>query len=209
MSKRFRRRGRKSLKCQVASNKAKISKIAGIIERKNVFSSVANGEANTTGVITNISNINQATSANGREGDQVRVRTITVRGIIANDHGTPQDCVVRILVWKNLNPNGVTETITNNVLESVDVLSVRDWDHKDRIKVYYDQMFVMDTSQHTLIPFKIHISGLKAKTTYEGSGAGEADNMMNHYYIGILSDVAGTTNNPQIDFNFRLTFEDA
>jgi len=210
MSKRrFNGKRRSKLARQVSRNKFKISKIANVIERKQIAVAQTDQDANTTGTIQTLSVISHGITQSTRIGDTIVIKSITIRGFLHNDQGTPVDNIVRLIVWKNLNPNGVTEVINANVLESVTVNALRDWDHKLRIKVYYDQTFVMDTSQHTLIPFKIRIAGLRSKVTYEGTGGGELDSMMNHYYFGLISTVAGTTNDPLVDFDFRVTYDDA
>ncbi len=208
--KRFSRRGGGKLKAQVFRNKAKLRRLESSIERKHTDLTFTNVEVNTTGVVHQITDIDIGATPTDitRVGDQIACKTIMIRGAVQNSHGTAVDNFVRILVWKNKAPLGVTEVIANNVLESVSVVSMQDWSHKQNINVLFDQMFVMDTALHTNIPFKIRLSNLKGQTRYEGSGAGQADAMNNHYYIGLFSTVAGTTNDPLAFFNTRVTYDD-
>ncbi len=205
-----RRNGKKSLKSQVNKLKFQVGRLNNSIERKAISQTALAGEpVDTTGFTQHISETNQGITDLTRIGDSIRVKTLMIRGIIDNKNGTPVDSLVRLLVYKNMVPNGVPQVIAGEVLEAIGINRFQDWAKKDIYKVYYDNTFFLDTALHSKIPFKIRVAGLNSKTTYEGTGASEADAMTNHYYFSFFGDAATSANTPTIDARFRMTFEDA
>ncbi len=207
---RRRNRGKKSMRRKVNSNSRNIAMLKNSIERKfsNATPLAAEG-CDTAGNTTHLSIVNQGDNGGQRIGDQITVRILMIRGVIDNTNGTPVDAICRLMVYKNKIPNGVTQVIADEVLDAATINSMRDWPKKEIYKVYYDNTFSLDTSLHSKIPFKIRVSGLNSKTTYQGSGAGQADAMTNHYYFSMFSDQAAGANAPTIDATFRFTFDDA
>ncbi len=208
---RFRNNNKKNMKKKVRSNTQRIGKLEAGIERKQSNSAALVAESiDTAGDLTQLSNINEGLTFQHRIGEVIHVRTIMIRGVINNSTiTTPQDALVRLLVFKNSVPNGVTQAITGEVLDTIAINSMRDWSKKEMYKVYYDQTFFLDTSTHSKIPFKIRISGLNSKCTFEGSGAGEADAMTNHFYFAMFSDKAAGDSAPLMDATFRITYDDS
>lgn len=197
------------LKSQVYRNKAKLKRLAAVIERKAVDQTESLVDVNSVGGIEVLSSLTGGDSFNNRTGMAVVAKTITIRGFLHNNHGTPVDCICRLIVWKDKRPNGVAEVMPDNILRALEVNSLQDWEKKEGLRMLWDQTYVMDTSQHSIIPFKIRISRLNTKVTYQGTGGGEGNNMTNHYYFGFFSTVAGTTNDPLIDYDTRFTYDDA
>ncbi len=207
----YRKRSSKLVR-QVYRNKKKISRVTGIIERKAIDATTTGADVNTTGATVQLTGLSEGTAQSTRVGDQVTAKSIMIRGLIDNsvhDAGTPVDCLVRIMVWRIRNQNGTTAVITGQILEAVDINSMQDWQRKDAFKMYYDQTYTMDTSQHTIIPFKIRLSRLNLKIRYEGTGGGQGDAMNNHFYISFFSSVAGAVNDPLITFTKRFVYDDA
>ncbi len=209
-NRRYRKSGSK-LARQVYKNKKKISRVANIIERKFIDATSTDVEVNTTSAIVQLTGVSEGVTTSTRIGDQVTGKSIMIRGFLDNNNhgGTNVDCICRIIVWRIRQGNGITPVIADEILTNVDVNAMQDWDKKMKNKMYYDQTFVMDTSQHSIIPFKIRLSRLNIKVRYQGTGAGLADAMDNNFMIGFFSTVAGTVNDPQATFTSRFVYEDA
>ncbi len=200
---------KKSLKKQVNSNKMAIARQKADVEKK-FKQSVGNGDSvDTTSkvvILTDISGTLDGVS--GRDGEAIRVKTISIRGILYNNVGSPKDNVVRLLVWQAKSPQAVSQTIANTVLDSLTVQSLYDWQRKEQIVVKYDQTVTMDTFQHSIIPFKIRISGLNTRCVFSGTSTGFASHITGHYYFGFFSTIAVAENPPTMDFQGRLTYTD-
>lgn len=207
MSRRSNRK--KGMKKKVRSNTARIGKLESMIERKAFSATALTDEGcDSTGFVQIISGMIEGLSEENRIGEKVSCKTIMIRGIIENNNGTPVDAVCRLLVFKNSAPNSVTQTIDNEVLDTITIDSMRDWSHKEIIKVYYDQTFNMEVQLNHITPFKIRVSGLSAHTTYSGSAGATANLLTNHYYFAFFSNQAAGANAPSLNAKFRITYDD-
>ncbi len=209
--KRNRRSGNKVVR-QVFKNKAVLSRMKGSIERKQRVTVVTtNQPADTTSKIIYLTLVNQGDAEETRDGNKIRLKSLFIRGFIHNDNsGTPEDGLVRIIVWRENAHNAVATnpTLVNNVLETLTINSPQSWSRKNINKVMFDNTFVLDTSQHTIIPFKIRLSGLNTSLFYEGSTSAVADAIKNPFFIGVFGTVAAGTNAPQFDITCRMTYDD-
>ncbi len=208
---RFRRkrfRGSKVTR-QVFKNKAVLSRLKGAVERKSRLSrDEANLDIDATETHHMLTIINQGDSDGTREGEKISIRTLFIRGFIHNDNSAAADGLVRIILWRQNQPQGADPVLVDNVLENIDINSPQNWARKSAVKVLFDNTFVMDTTQHTIIPFKIRLQGLTVKTFYEGSGGGTADAIKNHYYLGWFGTNSGATIVPRLDYSCRVTYDD-
>ncbi len=135
------------------------------------------------------------------------MKNLTLRGIIHNDHGTSEDCLVRILVFRMKIPNGATPTLTGNVLDALTARSLYKWNVRKQVEILYDNTWAMDTLQHSIIPFKIRLR-INKKVNYILTTKAFGAMGSNGLYFSIFSDIAGTTNNPQFDLAGRFTYID-
>ncbi len=206
--KRFRKKGR-GLSRQVFKNKRKIRMITNLVERKFLKQRLVSADINTTSNLLQITNLIHGTGDGQRIGDKVMAKSIMIRGFISNNHGTAVDGQIRLIVFMNKRQNGITQILTGEILDDLNIVSLRNWAHASQYIVLYDQTIAVDTTQHSLIPFKIRLSKLNKKVIYEGTGAGQADAMANQYYFAWYGTVAGTTDNPQLTADVRLTYDDA
>lgn len=103
---------------------------------------------------------------------------------------------------------GVTLDIDVHVLDTVTINSLKRWVRQKMVDIVFDNTWAMDISQHSLIPFKINIKINKTQQfiTTASTAAGQGTN--SYYLIG-FSDVTGTTDNPQMSFTSRVSFDDA
>ncbi len=145
-----------------------------------------------------------------RTGDELTARRIVIRGKIENTNGTPVDTIVRIILFRERRVNGVVPVL-GDVLAATGtaaVLSWRNMDDKNNIKVMFDTTFTMDTTQHSLIPFKL-IYKLNHQTLYSGVGTGVSSIQTNGLFLVVISEVAAGANAPTVDFTSRYSFVDS
>ncbi len=207
---RNKRSGNKVVR-QVFKNKAVLSRLKGAVERKQrVTNVVVDDDIDTVSTVTYLTLVNTGNVEETRDGDKIRLKSIFIRGFIHNDNTSPADGLVRIIVWRESAHNAVATnpTIVNNVLETLTINSPQSWSRKNTNKIMFDNTFVLDTTQHSIVPFKIRLSGLNTALYYEGTGAGVADAIKNPFFIGYFSNITGGTVVPRMDFTSRMTFDD-
>lgn len=204
----FKRR-RNGLAKQVRKNARKIKKINAQVEAKESrISVVTNLELNEVDSITTLSVVAQGLDDDDRIGNTIFCKNIMIRGILHNDHGTPVDALVRLIVFRWKNPRSDVPATSSGVLESLAINSMRDWKERDQFVVMYDNTFSLDTTQHTKVPFKIRLK-INKKIMFNASTKSATAAETNGIYISSFSDVTGTTNNPRMDVQSRMTFTDA
>lgn len=180
------------------------------IEVKFIDEVLSNQHLNTTGTINHINGVAQGDAQDERAGRKVQSRKIKIRGYINNDRGTPEDAVCRMMLVRVKQPKTLGTGLA--LLDLVKTSSVNSFytpDGDNRFQVYFDHTFAMDTTQHSLIPFKItqklNHEVLYTETT---TGATETDIARNAMYLVYWSTVAGTTNDPVVNMTVRYTYVD-
>ncbi len=206
---RFKRKRGNGLKKTVYKNKQKIQLLSKAIEYKWFDRSLTNQDVNTVGVAHPINIMAQGTNVSTREGNKLLARRVTIRGHFHNNHGTAQDCVVRMLLIRARDQNNVAQTI-NLVLDPgvTNVHSMLRDAHKHRFQILLDKTFAMDTSQHSIIPFYF-THKCKTVCTYNANTPSVTDIEDGAYYLMTYSTVVGTTDDPRLDFTARFYYMDA
>lgn len=202
------RKGKKSIAHKVRSNAYKIGKIVKNIERKHYTNALSVQDVNTTGFIQYIPTIPQNDTVSGRSGSQVTARTLTIKAYLHNDHGTPVDGIARFMVVQVKQINNVAQTWASIVGGGANVNGFIAWENKENVRVLYDNSFTFDTAVYSNIPFKVRSTRLGSRTAYNGANGTEAECLSNAYYILGMSTVAGTTNCPQLEIDWRITYDD-
>lgn len=202
------RRRKKNTAMKIArSNRAKLNKLQP--ESKVKTGSTSNDDVNTTGAVILLSGVARGDTLAERNGQEVSARRIFIRGYFANSHGTPEDCLIRIVLFRASQPGSAIPTLSGGLFNSLSINAMRDLAHLPDYKIYYDHTFSMDTTQHTLLPFKIN-KLLSTRTRYNGiDAADETATESNHYYLAYWSTVSGTTNDPLVTWEWRFSFVDA
>ncbi len=202
-----RRRRRRFRKNGMRKVKKDIKWLKKNIEFKNLDVTATDVDMDTTGTSTRLNLITQSDGVNGRTGNAITARRVMIRGFVHNDRGTPVDCVVRIIVCRQINTAAVALPVAN-VLISANVNAPRALPTSRNIKVYADETFAMDTLGHSLIPFKF-LFKLNNEVRYNTTGGAEAQLEHNGLNIIGISTVANGTANPAMDFISRFSFCDS
>ncbi len=152
----------------------------------------------------------QNVGASGRIGDEVTARRIAIRGFVHNDNGTPQDCIVRIILFRQIRVNGVTALLSDLLEDTTSSRTVNSWrnmQNKTNFKVLFDSTFTMDTLTHTLLPFKLMYK-LNHQVEYDSTAATIANAETNQLYLVGISTVTGSVNSPNITGSARYSYVD-
>ncbi len=210
MSRRFRRKRKGRRSRGIGKVKSDIKWLKKNVEFKFLDLSIVTMQANTTPIVFQLNAVPQGTTAQTssvRDGDELTARRILIQGHVVNNRGTPVDTIVRITLFRDKHPHGTDPTAAELFTTSgvTNINSLRNMDHDDRFKVMADYRFSMDTLAHTLIPFKI-IFKLNHMVKYKGTATVPETNGL---YLIAFSQVAGTTNNPQIHLKGRYSFCDS
>lgn len=176
------------------------------VEYKICQQSATSSTLGTTGIVSNLASIALGDSASDREGRQIEIKSLTLRGVIQmNTSATTTRIRVLICITKN-NNNGTPAG--TDVLNTTTVNSLRNLDNTKNIKVLYDKWFIV--SQNTLEAKQFQINrkfrGIKQRYTLGNTGGAFSDTEWNALYLIAFSDEA--TNQPTISFNSRLRYID-
>lgn len=181
----------------------------GIEYKYKDITAIEDDDVNTVAGIEFITPIAQNSGSSARVGSKVHLKKIKVRGYIRNTHGTSVDCIVRLMMFRVRHVDLAMPSI-DQVLETAnDVNSFREVNNTDNIVVYFDHTFVMDTSQYSILPFKI-TQKLDSVQKWEDANAGSdvTDLQTNGIFLAYFSTVAGTTDDPLISFRTRVNYCD-
>ncbi len=168
-------------------------------------------QMNTTGQVVVVNALGTGDLGTTREGMKVTGKRLFIRGTIENNNGTPADGVCRLMIFIRKDVAGILPTMAS-LLKTVDVNAPRLKNRKHDFVVLYDNTFVFDTTQHSLIPIKINI---RIPTKYRnvrylstGTSAIITNLLANGLFIGAVGTVAGDTNAPRLVMTTRYDYID-
>ncbi len=164
----------------------------------------------TGGDMQLLNGIAQGDTLDTRNGDEITARRILIRGFFDNSNGTPTDCLVRIILCRQLLGKASTPTM-NDILDtsaSDPINRAKNMDNKTDWKIYADHTFAMDNSTHSLIPFKM-IYKLNNVVHYNTSGVTSAQIETNGLYLLTMSTVTAGANAPTYSCTSRYSYCDS
>lgn len=159
----------------------------------------------TTGIVQSISSIAQGLDYTNRIGDSIKLQRIQCKvQWVTGTTGTKT--FIRTLLVRDLDGYGTTPTIAN-VLQTVSVLSQKNYLNTDRFSVLYDEFECLNSVSQTNaicdidMPHEGHIK-------YLGTTAVAASNGKGSLYMLFLSNETAGTNSPIATFNSRIYYTD-
>ncbi len=207
----IRRRGRRRRKGFTTKVKRIIANQA---ETKYIDTVISNNTpvAGTSGGPYALTLVNQGDTTLTRDGDEIYVHSLQIRGMITADDTPVKGSVGRMILYKsNLNLEGNMPIITD-ILEADNVVGFREHDRIGDFKVLMDYQFVINpTGLQTQTPIELfkYYKRFKSplKCTYSGTGGGSADLDRGHLYLQLMCDQP--TNSQLVwDLKSRVTFKD-
>lgn len=200
---RKRKRGYTSL---AKKNQRDIKFLKKGIELKTALVSGSNSDVNTTGAPIYLTPISQGNTEHTRVGNQILVRKIKIRALFHNDHGTAADAVVRVIVLRKKKNAGVAPVLAD-LLTPTTVLGFYPLKESNNQVIYFDQTFIMDKDLQTNYVWK-YSKKLNTEVTFNNTGSSSSHCEDQGFYLFVLSNIAGTTDDPLLDYSFRVSFID-
>ncbi len=202
-----RRRRRKFRRVGLGKVKRDIKWLKKNIEFKHVDITTTDAACGTTSSNNLLNIVADGPLVSERSGEEITSRRIMCRGVVENDNGTPIDCLVRLILWRKPSAGGDNVGITN-ILTTENVNSMYNMDQKHNYKVYADETFAMDTSLHSLIPFKF-VFKLNHTVKWSAATATESTLMTNGIYLTALGTSTAGANAPTYTMISRYSFCDS
>lgn len=146
-----------------------------------------------------------------RDGNQINVKSIQVKGQIYMDVAVGQSQTVRMIIFRDNNYLNATVPTPAMILEptafgtSDAPYGMRNRRERDRFKVIYDKLFTLNTSGANTLPFNIY-RRVNTKTTFAdvtNSAYGK-----NSFWLMVISG-AGATGRPTVNSISRVSFTDS
>lgn len=161
--------------------------------------------SSTAATILNLAPIPRGDSSSDRDGRSIKLKSLFVKGSLQlNASATTSR--VRILIVLKINNNLLAPTALD-VLDTLQMNSLRNLNNTDNIKVMYDKRFVIDVNRQSEIFFQFY-KKLSHRQQYEiNSTAGVATVLERMgFYIIAFSDEP--TNTPNMLYTSRVRFID-
>lgn len=118
-------------------------------EHKYVDVAAANYVADTTGTVTLLNGIAQGDDNTNREGRQVTVTSVSIKGMLTPVDKTTGACYCRlIVVWDSANNGGAAPAITD-LLVAANSVSHNNLNNRMRFKVLMDEQYCVGGNQDT------------------------------------------------------------
>lgn len=186
--------------------------VASLVNVEHKFKDVtyANSTISSTPTMTFISGTSQGDGQYGsRNGDSVKLSSVSLRGLVTLNGGTAAK-QVRVILINDLSSNGVVpnyyEVLDNSVFSNVYARYNPDF-AGSRFKILYDKRFLLDATMQskTFNFYRKLVHHLK----YKGSGDTVANASTGHLFVMVVSDDSPDgTNDPRVEFNTCIRYID-
>lgn len=169
-----------------------------------------NSTVGNAGTIRALTLIAQGDTSLDREGLQIRLQSINIRGFaIGNLNAGASIVRLRLILFQDMEQHGTIAAVTD-VLETADVLAFKEHDSKPRFKILWDRLYDLTAQGDSTNPvYKIryvkYYKRLKGrKAWFSTSAATQAAQGKGNIYMLLIGDQA--TDYPTIDVNCRIRF---
>lgn len=166
--------------------------------------------------ITGRSSVDGVVDQGYREGDQIRLKSINVKGVVFNDASSTQVSTLQLLLVKhydNFLGDAVSyDDIYDSATGSNFHTKLRNVDHKGQYKILKSRLITITPrtteDDGAQMPFNMYINyGKKRKGTHVSwNGPAGNDPSNGKIYLMVLGDTG--TNPPSIQFSSRVTYVD-
>ncbi len=167
---------------------------------------------NGTGVVTLATGIAEGDGETERDGEQIYIKSIELRGEIVGNANNTVDTLARLIVFRaNSNINGVLPNVTE-ILESDDVLSLRQNLNRGDFTTLFDRTFIIKVptttaDQHSVV-FHKYIRFANPKIcNYDLTTAVIGACEKGHLFVMRITDRPDTSE-PVWNINARVSYVD-
>lgn len=143
----------------------------------------------STGTINGFNTIVQGGAQGQREGDSLKPQSFEVRGHLYNNAAAGSPGVVRLILFRGKNENGVGWT-TTDILETASYNSPLSFDNRKRFTVLMDKKIVLNTNYATIASNFVSLNYSKALTGHIKYAAGTTTVEDGGLYLLSISDLA-------------------
>lgn len=157
----------------------------------------------TSGTVSSLSLIAQGLDYQNRIGDSIKLQRIEFR--LRWQVGTGVATYVRTLLVRDLDNYGTKPTL-GDVLQTVSILSPKDYLNADRFSILYDELGTLNQSDtNSVSTFEMAHEG---HIKYLGTTAADASNGKGSLYLMFLSNEAAGANAPTVTLHTRIYYTD-
>lgn len=145
--------------------------------------------ATTAGVVTSFNTIAQGDAQGQRGGDSLKPQSFEVRGHLYNNAAAGAPGVIRLILFRGKNENGVAFT-TTDILESASYNSPLSFENRKRFTVLMDKKIVLNTNYATIASNFVSMNYSKALNGHIKYTAGTTTVEEGGLYLLSISDLA-------------------
>ncbi len=164
-----------------------------------------------TSEILNITLVAQGDTEITRDGDEIYINSLECSGYLTADADETIDTTARLIIFRQVTNCEGTAPIIGDLLESDNIIALRNMDNRGEYKVYMDRFIILkhfdigSQPRSRIKYYKNFKSPLKC--SFDGTGAGIANAEKGHLFIALITGSANTFQ-PVWDFNIRVKFKD-
>lgn len=159
-----------------------------------------NAAIGTAWQITHLHTIPQGDAENQRDGEQCKLKSVYMKGIIEPDTGAA-NTLTRVCIIKDTKSDGTAPTATE-IFESNTLLTFINIDEKRRFITLYDKVYTHGSDQDIKwCEWYKTFNHVLEYTSTAGTGT-----RASHYYLCVISNSAA--NGPTLDFRIRSRYID-
>jgi len=157
----------------------------------------------TAGAVTSMSLIAQGLDYQNRIGDSIKLQRIEFR--VRWTVGTGTGTFIRTLLVRDLDNYGTKPTL-GDVLQTVSVLSPKDYLNADRFSILYDELGTLNQSDANSV--SMYNEPHEGHVKYLGTTAADASNGKGSLYMMFLSNEAAGATAPTVVLHTRIYYTD-
>lgn len=159
-----------------------------------------------SGVLYNLTPINQGNTDTDRNGDQVMLKYVSIRGYLqASATSTYNVCRIIVFQWKPNSTPAISD-ILNNIASVNAPNSFYLWDKRQQYTVLWDKRYIVQGTDRQAALFSKKIYGKKLRKKLQFLGGGNSSD--NRVYIIAISDDGGTPY-PAWTWQSRVAYTDS
>lgn len=173
------------------------------VEFKYDDTTVSGGNVDNNGTVTYISGIQQGDAGTQRDGNQVKVVSLQLRGEVSQNPSATDTTLRTMIVCDTKPRSGVGISITD-VLDTINVNSFRNLNNRKRFWIMYDRNTYLSINGSRTRKIPAWYKKLQMKLVFDGA----ANNDSTSYSIYLIQISDEATNTPVVDWRTRLRFID-
>lgn len=172
----------------------------------------SNDPINGTSYFMLLSGVAQGDTADTREGNQISIRSVQIRGYVESDDTPVNDTVCRIIIFRWRRVEGAANPVIADLLDTDWVNELRNWAHRKDFRILWDKRILLPKIPlATCTSKRLFEKYIKFKNpiiaTFEGAAAPVANCLNNHLFMCLMCDQANLSQ-ANWEINNRVTFTD-